>query len=197
MTTEQRRVFGLGGLTLLLTAGSLYLLWPVSTEPPRRDPAEPPPAARTEPAPPPPTAAPEPVREALATPGAAAAARGGAQDARPAAGPARAAQGARSPCAARSSPGSADLDGRVEACSLRDANLFLTLETLEGRVRVLEVRVMSAGAGTGAAGDAEPVARDDGAARCVRGALERTIISAPSARPGRQWEMAWGPGMMP
>ena len=93
--------------------------------------------------------------------------------------------------------GLADLAGRVEACGVRDANLHLTLETLEGRVRVMEVRVMPAGAGTGGTTDAEPVALEDHPARCVRGALERTIISAPSAKPGRQWEMAWSPGASP
>jgi hypothetical protein len=196
VTTEQRRVFGLGGLTLLLTAGSLYLLWPVSTEPPRRDPAVSPPPARTEPAPPPPSAAPEPVREAslsqVPPQQLAEAPRTPDLPLDP-----RERLKALQPLRREVVAGLADLAGRVEACSLRDANIFLTLETLEGRVRVLEVRVMSAGAGTGAAGDAEPVARDDGAARCVRGALERTIISAPSARPGRQWEMPWGPGMVP
>lgn len=93
--------------------------------------------------------------------------------------------------------GLAELDGRVEACQLRDGALHLTLETLEGRVRVLQVRVTATGAGQLATEDQAPPPRDDAAARCVRGALELAVVSAPSARPGRRWEMSYWPGAGP
>jgi hypothetical protein len=195
VTTEQRRVLGLGGLTLLFTAGAVYLLWPASTEPPRRAPVAPPPAARTEPAPALATPAPDPVREApppQVPPPPAEEAKAPALPMDP-----RERLKALEPLRREVFAGLADLDGRVEACRLRDARLFLTLETLDQRVRVLAVRVEPAGAGTEEASGAAPVALDEGAARCVRGALERTIISAPSAKPGRQWEMPWGPGAKP
>lgn len=196
MTIEQWRQLGLGGITLLFLGGAIYVLWPASTEPPRRAPAVPPPAAFTEPAPLPPPPAPEPVRETLP----------------PRVPPPPVAQAATAPDVPLDPrerlksleplrrevfAGLADLDGRVEACRLRHANLFLTLETLDQRVRVVQVRVEQPATETEEASGSAPVALDDGAARCVRGALERTIISAPSARPGRQWEMAWWPGAKP
>jgi hypothetical protein len=196
VTTEQRRIIGLGGLTLLLTTGALYVLWPEPTGPARPAPVEAPRAAPSEPPPVPVAPAPEPVREAQPPPPPP---RPAAEAPRPSDLPTdpRERLKALEPLRREVFAGLADLDGRVEACRLRDASLYLTLETLDGRVRVLEVRVAPVGAGTGGPGEGEPAALDDGAARCVRGALERTIVSAPSARPGRRWEMAWWPGARP
>ncbi len=196
MTTGHWRQLGLGGVAILFTAGSLYVLWPEPTRPTRPAPVEAPRAAPSEPPPVAAPPAPEPVREARPLPPPP---RPAVEAPRPPDLPLdpRERLEALEPLRREVFAGLKDLDGRIEACRLRDATLFLTLETLDQRVRVLEVRVEPAGAGTEEASGADPVALDENAARCVQGALERTIVSAPSARPGRQWEMAWGPGMSP
>ncbi len=198
MTTEPWRQLGLGGITVLLLAGTAYVLWPEPAPPNRPAPAEPSPRQRSEPAPVAALPAPEPLREAP-TP-------------QPPPQPQPLAEAtstpelpmdprerlkALEPLGREVFAGLRDLDGRIEACRLRDASLRLTLETLDGQVRVLRVRVMPLGAATEEATGVAPLPIDEGAARCVRGALERTIISAPSAKPGRQWEMAWWPGASP
>jgi len=189
---RQLRRLGLGGIAILVAAGALYFMWPESPEPRRPARFEASPASPAAPAPAGGPPAPEPVRAPTLQSPRADEPRSPDLPADP-----RARLKALEPLRREVFAGLADLAGRVEACSLSDPNLFLTLETLDGRVRVLEVRVMPAGAGTGGITDAEPVPRDDHPARCVRGALERTIISAPSAKPGRQWEMAWSPGASP
>jgi hypothetical protein len=196
LTTEPWRQLGLGGITVLLLAGTVYVLWPEPAPPSRPAPVEAGPLQRSEPAPVAALPAPEPVREA---PPPQVLPRPPAEEVKPPALPLdpRERLKALEPLRREVYAGLADLDGRVEACRLRNANLLLTLETLDQRVRVVQVRVEQAGAGAEEASGATPVALDDSAARCVRGALERTIISAPSAKPGRQWEMAWGPGAKP
>jgi len=196
VTTEQWRQLGLGGVTVLLLGGAVYVLWPEPTPATRPAPVEARPPARPEPAPVALPPAPEPVREAP-TP------RPPPQP------PAEAPQTPELPLDPRERlkaleplgrevfAGLRDLDGRIEACQLRNASLRLTLETLEGQVRVLRVRVVPLGAETEGATGVAPLPLDEGAASCVRGALERTIVSAPSARPGRQWEMPWWPGARP
>jgi hypothetical protein len=200
VTTEQWRQLGLGGITVLFLGGAAYVLWPEPTPPKRPAPVEARPPARSEPAPVASLPAPEPIREAP-TPQ--------PQPPPPPQPPAEATSTPELPMDPRERlkaleplgrevfAGLRDLDGRVEACRLRDASLRLTLETLDGQVRVLRVRVVPLGAATEEATGVAPLPLDEGAASCVRGALERTILSAPSARPGRQWEMAWWPGANP
>jgi hypothetical protein len=185
---------GLGAIALLLVAGVYYTVRPGPPGPQVAAHVEAPPAAPSEPVPAAASPVEEPVREQVALPPPPRAEEPGPPDLPT---DPRERLRALEPLRREVFAGLADLAGRVEACGLRDASLSLALETLDGRVRVLEVRVMPVGAGTGGTADAEPAPQDDRAARCVRGALERTIISAPSARPGRQWEMAWGPGMAP
>jgi hypothetical protein len=93
--------------------------------------------------------------------------------------------------------GLADLEGRIRACGLRDAQLALFLETQEGAVKVLRVRVLGLPTGSEVADTASLPERDDPAAACTRGALEGQVLASPSARPGRRWEMPWMPGTRP
>ena len=196
MTTEPWRQLGLGGITVLLLAGTAYVLWPEPAPPRRPAPVEPSPRQPSEPAPVAARLAPGPVR---VDPSPQPPPQALAEEVKPPALPMdpRERLKALEPLRREVFAGLKDLDGRIGACRLRDASLRLILETLDGRVRVLEVRVVPAGAATEEATGAVASPIDEVAARCVVGALERTIISAPSARPGRQWEMAWGPGMSP
>jgi hypothetical protein len=191
---QRLRHYGWAAITLLFAAGSFYVLQLEPAEPSRPAPVE---HRRTPPAGPVPAAGSpmvEPVREQVSLP-----APPRTEEPKPPDLPIdpRERLKALEPLRQEVFAGLADLAGRVEGCGLRDASLSLALETLDGRIRVLEVRVLPVGAGTGGTSDAEPVARDDHAARCVRGALERTTFTAPSAKPGRKWGMAWAPGMAP
>jgi len=86
----------------------------------------------------------------------------------------------------------------VRACRLPDAAITLTLETLEGRVRVAAVAVRPAtGAATAEATGVTPAPLDENGVRCVTSALEGRTFDAQIARPGRRWEMPWTPGAPP
>jgi hypothetical protein len=85
----------------------------------------------------------------------------------------------------------------VRACRLPEAAITLTLETLEGRIRVAAVAVQPAGAATAEATGVAPTPLDETGVRCVTSALEGRTFDAPGARPGRRWEMPWTPGAPP
>jgi hypothetical protein len=93
--------------------------------------------------------------------------------------------------------GLAALDPRIESCQLRDADLLLTLETVSGAVKVLQVQVEAAGAATAEATGIPPAPLDELAVRCVRRLLEQSAFQAPSAVAGRRWELAYRPGSRP
>lgn len=93
--------------------------------------------------------------------------------------------------------GLAEHEGRIEACRLRGVELVVTLETLDRRVRVLDVAPRGADGGTDASGGVAPPQPDEEAVRCVRGALGRTVFAAPSAAPGRTWQMSYVAGSRP
>ncbi|HYG70435.1 MAG TPA: hypothetical protein VD838_22350, partial [Anaeromyxobacteraceae bacterium] len=88
-----------------------------------------------------------------------------------------------------------ELEGRIAHCPLDGAALFVTLESLEGTVRIAETRLEPV--------DGDPASEpagssvDEDAARCVRSAVEGVVFGAPNAKPGRRWEMPWAPGAAP
>lgn len=87
------------------------------------------------------------------------------------------------------------MDGRVVACGLRGFGLVLTLETLDRRVRILEVAPRGAEESPDVSGGVAPPVPDEASLRCARGALVRSVFDAPSARPGRQWQMSYVAGV--
>jgi hypothetical protein len=82
---------------------------------------------------------------------------------------------------------------RVARCGAADATIYVTLESLDGAVRIVDTRVErmpEAEHGSDLeAGTMDPAVED-----CVRSALMRNVVGAPSARPGRRWEMRFVPG---
>jgi hypothetical protein len=76
--------------------------------------------------------------------------------------------------------GLAGLEQDVAPCALENASFTLAVETVDGGLRIVDAR------------PAPGVARDAGAA-CARKALLGQVIPAPSARPGRRWEMPFSP----
>ena len=83
------------------------------------------------------------------------------------------------------------LADEVRACRLPDAAITLTLETLEGRVRVAAVSLRPAGASAADVTGVTPAPLDENGVRCVTSALQGRTFDARSARPGRRWEMPW------
>jgi hypothetical protein len=78
--------------------------------------------------------------------------------------------------------GVASLGTLVAGCSLGgDATLLLDLESVRGGVTVLDARVEP--------GSAIPASRVE----CARSVLRGHIIEAPSAEPGRRWQMPFTP----
>lgn len=73
--------------------------------------------------------------------------------------------------------GVAELQNTVEPCSLMDASLTLTLETVRGGIRVADARVDHQGSAT------------DEAVACAVSALRGYVMRADSAEPGRTWEV--------
>jgi len=73
--------------------------------------------------------------------------------------------------------GVADLQNKVEPCSLVDASLTLTLETVRGGIRVADARVDRRGSAT------------DEAVACAVSAVRGYVMRADSAEPGRTWEV--------
>jgi hypothetical protein len=76
----------------------------------------------------------------------------------------------------------AALQRRVARCGAADAWFTLDLETVAGGVRVVEAHVEFPGS-AGEAGIA-----------CARSILVGETIAAPSARPGRRWQLSFAPG---
>ena len=73
--------------------------------------------------------------------------------------------------------GVAELQNTVKPCSLMDASLTLTLETVRGGIRVADARVARQGSAT------------DEAVACAVAAVRGYVIRADSAVPGRTWEV--------
>lgn len=69
------------------------------------------------------------------------------------------------------------LQERVSACSAPGVSFTLSLEAVEGGVRILDATVES----RGAVGEAE--------ISCARSALRGQVVPAPSAEPGRRWQL--------
>jgi hypothetical protein len=76
---------------------------------------------------------------------------------------------------------------RVAECKVAGAGVFVTVETMAGAVRVAEVRLEPHASAEDPRGEAP--APDDRSLECVRAALAGNVIAAPSAIPGRRWEM--------
>jgi hypothetical protein len=106
----------------------------------------------------------------------------------------RARRAALAPLGAEVERALAALDGRVLACKLARPELALQLETLERRVRIADVRVHARDPGEIPEGVQSPPAEDERAVACVRRALLDELLDAPSARPGRRWELVYVPG---
>lgn len=68
---------------------------------------------------------------------------------------------------------------KMEKCRAQDASFILTLEALDGEVRVEEARVEEQGSAPSAA------------VACVRSELQGQVIAAPSLTPGRRWEVSF------
>jgi len=73
--------------------------------------------------------------------------------------------------------GVAELQNTVKHCSLMDASLTLTLETVRGGIRVADARVDRRGSAT------------DEAVACAVSAVRGYVMRADSAVPGRTWEV--------
>lgn len=85
-------------------------------------------------------------------------------------------------------PGLADLRTRLRHCDDHGATVLVTLESLEGGVRIVALRLEPRPGGDGADAEEEPAA-DERTVHCMRSALVGNVVGAPSARPGRRWEM--------
>jgi hypothetical protein len=91
--------------------------------------------------------------------------------------------------------GLAEHHWRVQRCGVADATIYVTLESLDGGVRIVDTRVE----GTPSAdpgGELDSARADPAVEDCVRSALVRNVVGAPSARPGRRWEMPFVPGAL-
>lgn len=82
--------------------------------------------------------------------------------------------------------GLAELAGRTARCDLAGATVTVTLETLDRAVRVVDARVERL---PDPDVHADPAAAPEEVQHCVRSGLAGNVVSAPSARPGRRWEM--------
>jgi hypothetical protein len=89
-----------------------------------------------------------------------------------------------------------NLDPRVLACGLSSRRMMVTLESQDGHVRVLHATVPQPDTGDLPEGAGLPPARP-GAMECAVRAVEGAVLDAPSAKPGRQWEMEYAPGELP
>jgi hypothetical protein len=85
-------------------------------------------------------------------------------------------------------PRLADLRGRIAHCESADATLLVVLETLERAVRIVDVRLEPRPAAAGSREEDDAPA-DERTVHCVRSALVGNVVAAPSATPGRRWEM--------
>ncbi|MFT3917084.1 MAG: hypothetical protein QM704_24250 [Anaeromyxobacteraceae bacterium] len=80
---------------------------------------------------------------------------------------------------------------RVRPCRLLHAELLLGFESLDRRVRVVEVKGTAHDPKEFPAGVPVPPPEDPGAVDCARRQLQDVILSVPAAREGRRWEMIW------
>jgi hypothetical protein len=92
------------------------------------------------------------------------------------------------------SAGLSGLAPRIEHCGVLPGGLVITLETLDGAVRIAAAELGSVTEAPGAETEAQVLGRDEDAIRCIRGLIDGSVIAAPAARPGRRWEMPWWPG---
>jgi hypothetical protein len=90
--------------------------------------------------------------------------------------------------------GLAEHHWRVRHCGVADATIYVTLESLDGGVRIVATRVEGTPSEPG--GDLDAARADPAVEDCVRSALVRNVVGAPSARPGRRWEMPFVPGAL-
>jgi hypothetical protein len=82
---------------------------------------------------------------------------------------------------------------RVRHCELAGATPFVTFESLDGSVRISDVRLEGApGPDTTAEAPRLPV--PERAVECLRAALVGNVIGSPAARPGRTFELPFEPG---
>jgi hypothetical protein len=81
--------------------------------------------------------------------------------------------------------GLADLQARVARCApaagLSPTSFMLSVESVEGGVRIVEAQPEP----RGSASEAEVT--------CARAALRGHVIPAPSAEPGRRWQLRFSP----
>jgi hypothetical protein len=117
---------------------------------------------------------------------------------RPASPPARAnvadLKRALEPLREQVSAGLSGLAPRIEHCGVLPDGLLLTLETLDGAVRIAGTEPGPVAEAPGAETEAQILEGDEDAVRCIRGLVDGSVIAAPAARPGRRWEMPWWPG---
>lgn len=90
--------------------------------------------------------------------------------------------------------GLADLKGRIAHCGVPRATLHVALQALDGSVRIVDTRIeaLPPSGDPRATSGAEPA--DERIDHCLRSALAGNEIGAPSARPGRRWEMPFDTG---
>jgi hypothetical protein len=90
--------------------------------------------------------------------------------------------------------GLAELRWRIAHCDVSGAGVLVTLESLEGGVRIAAVRLEALTPDGDPRAHTEATWVNEDALRCARSALERNVIGAPCAAPGRRWEMPFEPG---
>lgn len=73
--------------------------------------------------------------------------------------------------------GFASLQEQVARCSASDASFTLDVETVEGGVRIVDAKLESQGQAS------------EAGVTCARSALRGRVITAPSAEPGKHWQM--------
>ena len=84
---------------------------------------------------------------------------------------------------------------RIRHCDLGGATPFVTFESLDGSVRIANVRLEGA-ATAGSGPDAARLPVPERGLECVRAALLGNVIGSAGARPGRSFELAFEPGAL-
>ncbi|MFO0581980.1 MAG: hypothetical protein U0229_06895 [Anaeromyxobacter sp.] len=80
---------------------------------------------------------------------------------------------------------------RVRPCRLLHTEVLLTFESLDRRVRVVDVKATTHDPKEFPPAFPIPPPEDPGAVDCARRQLLDVILSVPSAREGRRWETIW------